>query len=274
MEEGRLNSVTAQSLLSVQGVTFGYHREAMVLRDVTAELHAGRVTVLLGPNATGKSTLLKIMLGLENPWQGKVLLDGSDITRASPADRAARVSFVPQHSTLHASFSVQEVVSLGRFALPADRASVRWAIDAMDLRAISSSVYAELSAGQQQRVLVARAIAQAGAASNSGDVAHDLLGKAMLLDEPVSAMDLRHAHDSMRLLSQLAARGLAVLVVLHDLNLAARYADDVWLLDAGSLVASGPWQNVMTEATLAPVYRVGLSCQSRRDSDRPLFDVI
>ena len=70
-----MTTVTTQSLLSVQGVTFGYHRQAPVLRDVTAELHAGRVTVLLGPNATGKSTLLKIMLGLENPWQGKVLPD-------------------------------------------------------------------------------------------------------------------------------------------------------------------------------------------------------
>jgi iron complex transport system ATP-binding protein len=274
VEEGRLNAVTTQSLLSVRGVTFGYHRSAPVLRDVTAQLHTGRVTVLLGPNATGKSTLLKLMLGLSQPWQGDVLLDGNDVSRASPADRAARLSFVPQHSTLHASFSVEEVVTLGRFALPADRASVRWAIDAMDLRAIRDQVYGELSAGQQQRVLVARAIAQAGVTARVDDGVKDLLGRAMLLDEPVSAMDLRHAHDTMRLLSILARRGLAVLVVLHDLNLAARYADDVWLLDAGSLVAAGPWQSVMNEATLAPVYRVGLVCQSRPDSDRPLFDVV
>ena len=95
----------------------------------------------------------------------------------------------------------------------------------------------------------------------------------MLLDEPASAMDLLHIHQTMRRLRELTEQGLAVLVVLHDLNLAARYADTVWLLDRGHLVASGPWPQVLVPAVLEPVYRVKLTPVAGGDQDRPMFSV-
>jgi iron complex transport system ATP-binding protein len=123
-------------------------------------------------------------------------------------------------------------------------------------------VYHELSAGQQQRVLLARAMAQSAG--------H---GCVMLLDEPGSMMDLYHAHRMMSTLGDLAAAGLTVLVVLHDLNLAARYADVVWLMHQGRLLASGPWDQVLVPALLEPVYRVRLTPLQLAGEARPVFFV-
>jgi iron complex transport system ATP-binding protein len=127
---------------------------------------------------------------------------------------------------------------------------------------LGERIYAHLSLGQQQRVLLARAIAQAAGA-----------GRLMLLDEPASAMDLWHIHRTMGQLRALTRKGLSVLVVLHDLNLAARYADTVWLLDRGRLAAAGPWNTVLTPAVLEPIYRVGLTPLSGLRHHRPMFDV-
>jgi iron complex transport system ATP-binding protein len=130
------------------------------------------------------------------------------------------------------------------------------------LTQLSDRVFAELSGGQQQRVLLTRATLQAESA-----------GRAMLLDEPGSHLDLHHRHTTMQRLRELAhERGLAVLVVLHDLDLAGRYADDAWLMDEGTLVAAGPWDAVLTPAKLDPVYRLSLQ---RLDvgEDRPLLVV-
>jgi iron complex transport system ATP-binding protein len=151
---------------------------------------------------------------------------------------------------------------MGRHALAPDPQAVRQALANCDLTDLGSRVYAHLSLGQQQRVLLARALAQSAGA-----------GRLMLLDEPASAMDLWHIHNTMRQLRHLTRAGLAVLVVLHDLNLAARYADTVWLLDRGRLAASGPWDRVLTPAVLEPVYRVTLAPVAGLSHHRPMFDV-
>lgn len=248
---------------SLKAVDFGYEPSTPVVRAVTAQLHAGRLCALIGPNASGKSTLLKLMLGQLDPWEGAVSLAGRPVAGLSYRRRAALASYVPQKGSVSFAFTVREMVKMGRYAVGEDDGAVDEALGMCDLVGLEGRVYAQLSGGQQQRVLLARALAQSRDA-----------GRVMLLDEPASGMDLWHVHQTMRLLRGLAhgqtgaaatssvrgaavGAGLGVLVVLHDVNLAARYADDVWLMDGGRLAAAGSWDRVLTPKLLEPVYRVG-----------------
>ena len=252
--------LTTVAALDLVDVRFGYAPDQPVVTGVTADLPAGKVAALIGPNAAGKSTLLRLILGQAVPWNGRVSVCGRNVAGLPASQRAAMVSFVPQRGSIGFAFTVEQVVAMGRHALPADPAAVEQALQACDLPGLRQRIYAELSVGQQQRVLLARALAQARGA-----------GRLMLLDEPVSAMDLFHIHHTMRLLVAQARSGLAVLIVLHDLNLAARYADVVWLMDDGHLVAAGAWNQVLRPEVLEPVYRVHLRALAGQPDRRPVF---
>ena len=254
------DNASPDAVMHLRAVTFGYEPGAAVVDDVSGALHVGRLCVLLGPNAAGKSTLLKLMLGQLTPWDGAIDFDGGTVGEMSERQRAARMSYVPQRGALSFAFTVRQVIEMGRFACGRDGDAVDEALEACDLSDDQHRVFAHLSGGQQQRALLARAIAQ-----STGR------GRVMLLDEPTNSMDLRHIHGTMRRLRGLTERGLAVLVVLHDLNLAARYADEVWLMDRGRLVTAGGWAEVMRSEVLEPVYRVGLRPLTAADSDRPVF---
>ncbi len=266
-------------VMVLNGLRFGYAPDRDVIADVSAELRAARVTALVGPNAAGKTTLLRLMLGQLDPASGSVSIDGQDVRSLRAATRAAWVSYVPQRSGAALGFNVEQVVAMGRFAMrgmirlgmdAASRSAVDAAIDACALNDLRGEPFTALSVGQQQRVMLARAVAQSAGR-----------GRVMLLDEPGSAMDLRHLHATMRMLRDMTQRGLAVLIVVHDLNLAARYADDVWLLDGGRLIAAGPWRDVLREDLLEQTFGVSirrLEGGERTDdgnggSDRPVFDM-
>lgn len=250
-----------ESVIKVRGARFGYTPKTPVIESVDAVLKPGRVTALVGPNAAGKTTLMRLMLGLLRPWSGEALMDNHPIHAMDPKARARELSYVPQSPGVRFAFTVRQVIAMGGHALrgPQDEAIDRVIADA-ELERLAGRVFAELSGGQQQRVLLARAELQASKG-----------GRAMLLDEPSSHLDLRYRHALMQRLRELAQTGLAVLVVLHELDLAARYADEAWLMDQGQLVASGPWQDVLTPESLEPVY--GLSLQSIRDENggRPIL---
>lgn len=244
---------SAAPVAAVRGVTFGYEPGVPVIRSVTAELRRGRVCALIGPNASGKSTLLKLLLGQLTPWAGEVELSSRSVLSVPYQPRAALMSYVPQKGGVSFAFTVRQVVGMGRYAASDHDVkgdAVEHAMALCDLNGLGDRVFAHLSGGQQQRVLLARAVAQAQGA-----------GAVMLLDEPASGMDLKHVHQTMGLLRQLSrgkesGAGLGVLVVLHDVNLAARYADDVWLMDNGELAAAGPCHEVMKPELLGPVYGV------------------
>jgi iron complex transport system ATP-binding protein len=246
----------AESVIQLEHVHFtyeGYAEDACAVHDVTADLYAGRITAMVGPNAAGKSTLLKLMLGHLSSTQGRVVVMGSAIDTLSGIERALHLSYVPQRPAQMVAFTVRQIVELGRHAGGADSERVDKAMSWCELSALSSKLYKDLSIGQQQRVALARAIAQ-----SCGVGGTKAAGAAMLLDEPVSAMDLKHIHQSMRILRSLADEGIAILVVLHDLNLASLYADDVWLMSQGQVVAAGAKRDVLTKAVLEPVYGVKL----------------
>ncbi len=256
-------------VMQVDDVSFGYHRRSRVVCGVSGQLLAGKLHAVIGPNAAGKTTLIKLMLGQLSPHSGRVSIMDRPVGRLSAGRRAAWISYVPQQAGANFAFTVAEVVAMGRHALPRDDDAVDRALHRCELGGLVDRPFVELSAGQQQRVLLARALAQA-----AGD------GKMMLLDEPTSAMDLAHVHRMMRNLKSVAADGVAVVAVLHDVNLAARYADQVWLLDEGRLVAAGDWATVLTPEIVGPVYGVRLRPMIRPVTDtdadlpaRPVFDV-
>lgn len=249
--------------LVVRGVTFGYGRPnegPAVLSEVSATLRPGRVTAVLGPNASGKSTLVKVMLGQLQPWAGSVTLDGESVAERVGKPLARRVSYVPQRGGTSFAFTVRQTLAMGRFAF-GDERFVDEALDQCGLADVAERAFNELSGGQQQRVLIARAWVQSRGMAGGGAQARASFAcssNLVLADEPASSLDLRHAHEAMALFKQMADDGLAVLVVLHGLDLAARWADEVWLMDRGRIVAAGTADQVLRPAVLSPVYGLEL----------------
>lgn len=217
----------------------------LVLDGVSHAFAPGAVTAVLGPNGAGKSTLLRVLLGVLTPVKGRVLLGGRAVHDLRPAERARRLAFVPQRSDAIFAFSLEEMVAMGdprRDASNADRA-----LEAVGLAPFARAAFSSLSAGQQQRGLLARALTQLGDGDGSGEV--------LLADEPVASMDPRHAVDTMRALRALAARGVTVVAVLHDLALACAFADQTLLIDAAGRVAgSGPAKDLLDAERLGRLY--------------------
>jgi len=235
--------VSGDAVLEIRDVDFAYVAHHRVLEAISGRVTPGRLLVVLGPNGCGKTTLIEVLLGSLRPDRGEVRLLGKPHAAWRPAERAAHISFVPQTSSPGFAYSTRQVVELGRYALASDPPAIDRALADVALDDSAARAFHELSAGQRQRALFARALYQTAAG-----------GRVMLLDEPVSAMDLYWVHATLRRLRELAAGGLAVVVVLQDLSLAARYADDVWLLAEGRIVAAGPWSEVLDPARLSSVY--------------------
>jgi iron complex transport system ATP-binding protein len=227
----------------VENVSFAYGR-LVALHDVTARTAAGKITALIGPNASGKSTLLRCVIGVLQPQSGSITIEGKAVRDLSARSLAQFIAYVPQRSIVSAAFTVRQVVELGRYALPPNPRKVDEAIQRLDLADIADRPYPKLSVGQQQRVTLARAIAQLEPNGH------------LILDEPTSAMDLRHISSSMNLLREIARNGANVIVAMHDLSLAASIADDVWLMENSRVIADGPSQSVLDVDRLRRVFGV------------------
>ncbi|MEM1415573.1 MAG: ABC transporter ATP-binding protein [Myxococcota bacterium] len=204
-----------------------------VLMDVDVDAAPGRVTAVLGPNGAGKSTLLLALAGLVRAT-GHVRADGVDLAELSLRERARRVAYVPQRSQLRSALRVEEVVAQGRYAHGSrSEDAVREALETARAAELEGRVFTRLSVGEQQRVLVARALATRAS--------------VLLLDEPTASQDIAQALATFALLRELAAAGRTVAVVVHALEHAHRFADDAILLDGGKVVRTG-----LATETLAP----------------------
>ncbi len=233
--------------LRLEGATFAYARGGRpVIEGITAEVAAGRITAVIGPNAAGKSTLVRLMAGLLAPGAGRILLDGVEAHRLDPRLRAARIAYVPQRPRIDAPFTTAEAVALGRFAQPRRPAAVHAALAECGLLEERGRILNTLSAGQQQRAALARALAQV----------HERDDALLLLDEPTSALDPLHVQQTAAILRRSAQRGRAVVVVLHDLVLSRRLSDVTWIMHAGRLLAAGPTADVCTPERLEAAYGV------------------
>jgi iron complex transport system ATP-binding protein len=225
-----------------------------VLGGVSASVGAGELLALVGPNGAGKSTLLGAFAGELAPHSGSVTVDGRALPEWRPVDLARRRALLPQHSSVAFGFVVRDVVAMGRAPWSGTPASLEDddVIDA-SMAAVGLVGYADrsfhaLSGGERARVALARVLAQRTA--------------ILLLDEPTAALDIRHQELVLRLAAQRAAAGAVVVVVLHDLGLAAAYATRVALLHHGRVVADGPPARVLTSAALSEVYEHPISVVS------------
>src|SRR5689334_6457029 len=206
---------------------------ADVLAGVNLRLTGGDLTAVVGPNGAGKSTLLGIMAGLRDGYSGECRFDGVEVSRWNRRAFARRVSSVPQATRVEFPFTAAEVALMGRAPHAAgliesaqDRQAVTDAMRATETLHLCSRDFRSLSGGEQQRVILAAALAQSP--------------EALLLDEPTTYLDLRHQVSLYRILRGLCKRGVLVVAVTHDLNLAAAYADRVVVLSIVRVVADGP----------------------------------
>lgn len=248
-------------LVEAEGVGFTMRRTT-ILQDVSLALLPGRITVVLGPNGAGKSTLLRLLVGELAPTAGRVRYDGVAIGALPHWKLAAKRAVLPQSGSLAFPFTAYEVVALGldgagnRFAGKTAQARVAAALEQADVAHLADRQFPTLSGGEQQRVQFARVLCQLEA----GRV-HEPR-QMLFLDEPVSGLDLEHQIAVLETAKRLAAAGTGVLAILHDLNLAAAYADELLVLQAGRQAARGTPADVLTDRLLAETFGVNLSIRA------------
>ncbi|GAA4770619.1 ABC transporter ATP-binding protein [Microbacterium gilvum] len=244
-------SSIAQAKLATRDVSLGYDGRA-VAEHLDVEIPVGSFTVVVGPNACGKSTLLRALARLIRPTQGEVLLDGKAITALPTREIARRLGLLPQTSIAPDGIRVSDLVARGRHPhqtilrqwSTSDQAAVTAALEATATTELSGRLVDELSGGQRQRVWVAMLLAQES--------------PTMLLDEPTTFLDIAHQYELLRLFRRLHGEGRTVVAVLHDLNQAARFADRIVMMRAGEVVAAGAPAEVVTAERVEQVF--GLPC--------------
>jgi iron complex transport system ATP-binding protein len=226
---------------------------ARLIEDVTLKIEPGKLTVILGANGAGKSTVLNVLAGDLLATHGEALLDGRPIAAFSPRDLALRRAVVLQHTPMNFALCVHEVVALARapFGLAArDDGAEERAIHALGLAALAGRDYGTLSGGERQRVQIARAMAQLW---HAGDAPPTYL----LMDEPTAHLDLKHQILALEVARRFVDAGGSALCILHDLALAREFSDDVILMKSGCIAARGAASVALTAAMIAEVYDIG-----------------
>jgi len=233
----------------VENLTLAYDADVPVVDGLTLEVPSGQLTAVVGPNGSGKSTLLRGMSRLLVPQSGRVLLDGKDIHQLPARELARKLGVLPQGPVTPEGITAAELVSRGRHPhrglfgrlTSDDDAAINDALRAVELTELRDRPVDQLSGGQRQRVWIAMVLAQGT--------------QHLLLDEPTTYLDVAHQVEVLDLLADLnEARGTTIVMVLHDLNLAARYADHLVAMRDGRIVAAGPPREVITEDCVSDVF--------------------
>ena len=243
--------MTDSTRLRVEDATLAYDNR-VISSGLTVDIPDRSFTVIVGPNACGKSTLLRSLSRLLKPQQGRVLLDGKAIGAMKPKDVARTIGLLPQTSVAPDGITVVDLVSRGRYPhqgmirqwTSADESAVVDAMRATDVAELASRAVDELSGGQRQRVWAAMALAQQT--------------PILLLDEPTTFLDIAHQIELLDLFARLNREGNTIVAVLHDLNHAARYADHLIVMKAGEVVATGAPADIVTADLVEHVF--GLPC--------------
>ena len=235
--------------LKIENINFGY-KTKHILNDVCLDVEFGKVVSIIGPNGSGKTTFIKCINKILKPKRGSVKLNGEDLYLMKQEDIAKKIAYVPQMTNDFFSGTVMDLVIMGR------KPYIKWNIsdkdiqivldilDSMDIIHLADKFYSELSGGQKQKVLIARALAQ------DTDI--------YLLDEPISFLDIKNQIEVMQMSRELAKRGKIVIIVVHDLNMAMKYSDKILLLENGSVIAQGKPKDVLTQENIKKVYDVNV----------------
>jgi len=239
------------SLLQAVGVEVRARTKPLI-QDISLDLAPGEFLAIIGPNGAGKSTLLGALCGDRAIGAGRVLLDGRPLGQWRKAELALRRAVLPQHSAVAFDFTGLQIAMLGllahrgRLSEPQMKALAEQALSETEALAFADRPYTVLSGGERQRVQLARVLAQCDADPG--------LKPFLLLDEPISGLDLSHQHAALASARRRVDRGLGVLAVLHDLNMAARYADRVAIVENGRLTAIGPTRETLDPVRLSSVF--------------------
>lgn len=224
----------------------------VLVNGVNLTVNNGEVVALLGPNGAGKSTLLKLLCGQTTITSGRVLVEDRDLASWPPAELARRRAVLPQSSTVPFDFLAIEIVLLGRSPYgdaSSSEAIAREAMEKTESLHLAHRVVTTLSGGEMQRVQLARVLVQIGMRTGGTP-------RCLMLDEPISNLDPSHQHAALAIARDLARDGAAVLVVLHDINLAAQYSDRLVMMKNGSLVVDGTAEEVITEKNMREVFGI------------------
>lgn len=252
-------------MLKIDSLSVAYD-DKIVLRDVSFEVQPGEILALIGPNGAGKSTLIRATTGVVPVKSGNVSVDGQNLAGLSHAQRAKILAVVPQARQLGGAFSVEQAVMMGRTPYlnwlgqesEADKATVRSALEQTCLETFADRQIAKLSGGEQQRVLLARALAQST--------------PVLLLDEPTNHLDLQHQTNLLSIVKRLAdEKNLAVVMAMHDLNLVSFFADRVALLVEGELKGLGTPQEVIRAEQISAAYHTPVEIVAHPVTGAPII---
>ena len=230
-----------------------------LLSDMSLEIVPGEVLALVGPNGAGKSTLLSVLAGDLNPVQGSIFYNKRNIAQLDVQERAHYRSVMSQALPMVFDFSVKDIVEMGwlhngqHFYSDHFKSAVQQIIDQCNISSLINRRFNTLSGGEQKRVHFARALLQLWKCEDS------LEAKYLMLDEPLANLDIRHELSLLAVIRKAAASGIGVLIILHDLNLAAKFADKVAMLNQGRIVGLGVPEDVLTTQLLTSVYDVPIN---------------
>ncbi len=244
--------------LEVKNLEFSYGKKT-VLENISFQVTKGEIVGIIGPNGSGKSTLLKCINGLLSPQKGELVLDDKNLLEYSSSDLARTIGYVPQKELLFSPSPVFEIILMGRKPYgawkpgPEDKEIVARIIHRLNISSIAFQDYSKLSGGQQQKVLIARALAQNPS--------------LLILDEPTSNLDLKHQIEVMEMIKAESKRGISSLIAMHDLSLAARYCHGFIIMKEGRIYTMGG-KDIINARCIADVYEVEALVQT--ENGQPL----
>ncbi len=253
-------------MLKVNNISYGIHH-AEILKGISMSFSPGGLSVILGPNGSGKSTLLKIASGELTPSEGDIHYGCLHLDKTKIKEAAKFRAILTQHSELNFPLSVEEVVSMGRYPHfiskqgIQDKEIIGAVLDKMYLAGLRERNYLTLSGGEKQRVHFARVLTQLWHKPENGI-------RYLLLDEPIASLDLNYQHEFLKTASEMAQSGDVVVAVLHDINLAAQYADKIFVLNKGSLIAEGKPSEIITPELIFELYHIKIKVL-QTDSNMP-----
>ncbi|MBE6527388.1 MAG: ABC transporter ATP-binding protein [Thermoplasmata archaeon] len=235
--------------INTDDLLYSYSEEAVILKGISLNIREPQLVSIIGPNGVGKSTLIHCMNKILSPVAGTVMVDGKEVKEYEIKELARKIGYVPYTSSDTFPMTVVDTILMGRNphrkwkSLHQDLLVAKKVMEMMDITHLAMRPFNELSAGQHQRVMLARGLAQEP--------------EILLLDEPTANLDIRHQMDVIRLLKQLAVRnGLMVIMISHDLNIAAKYSDNIIMMSKGQIFAVGKPIDVITAENVKEVYNV------------------
>lgn len=242
--------------------------QARLLNNVSVDVAPGEIVILIGANGAGKSTLLHVLSGDRSAYQGDVLMDEKSLNTYCPRTLAQRRAVMPQHSPLHFAFSVSDIVEMGRAphrqecSATIHRAIIEQALELTDLSQLRNRDYTTLSGGEKQRVHLARVLAQVWPLDGYCE-------RYLLLDEPTSSLDIHHQYSMMENLVHISEKGIGILLIAHDLNLASMFADRLVVMKAGEVIAQGHPNEVYRSDVLYEAFSLTAMIGYHPESNRP-----